>query len=545
MNGDLTMQKENSAGHVIPVPNPIDSDRISSASGPWTVTRIWVPMRWGWQTLTQRPILFLAASSFVLFGLLISISLSTTSVRNQFDPGDQMRIGTMIGVLLVQLAAIARFGMARNAVVGSVFFAIAISAAGWTVPLGSARPEPGPVLQSFTTFASLYSALGLVCALGAGSLMVRRVQAERRTANRQQLLERLFEVRQRLQTAVVTSDAPAGLVGHEWFRMARDHSHLTGWLLSGAIGLTSSLTLNAVDPRGVFLQEDSIDVKLAVAILFVQVSTWAGQVLIGFIAGRPVRAIWVGILGALASSAATFAISGPYGRDMWQATSVGETILLNTVMVLFAWLGGQGARLEENAAMQRRLNANNVEALNHEREELENLLRPAARRIGILAVDVKSSSKMKAAADPFDAEWSFREFQRFVSSVVNQHLGTIYSTAGDGAIAGFPTARSAVQAARALQADIGGFNQNRSRLLMPFRLRIGLNAGDVDDQLQRLEFTTVIDLAANAEALCPVGGIAASKAVVEETPDLHWQPLTESAEGAAIYEFVGERDGPA
>lgn len=503
-------------------------------------------LAWAWLALTRRPGVFLAVTSIALFLLLAGLRWARLSEWTPVDQGDQLRVGSVLGVWLVQVAAVMRYGRASLALLGGLAFSTAVVAASVVVPGASGRVRAAEAIQAWTTLASLSVGLSSLLAVGAGLYILRRQQAARRTATRQQLLERLFEVRQRLQVAVETDGTAVGLINQPWAHQARSHVFSLAVAVGLGLGSLSSFVLNVVDPQGQLLSTTgAAPFWIGLVSLLISVTLWSNQVAMGFLAGRPVRAIGAGTLAMAGTHAGSMMLSGPYGSAMYWSQSATENWVVSLLLVVLSWIGSLGARLEEHSARQRQFSANHREALNQEREELERLLRPAARRLGMMAVDVKSSSKMKAEADPFDAEWTFREFQRLVSRVTNLHLGTIYSTAGDGAIAGFPTARAALEAALDLHAEIETFNRQRSRLTIPFRLRIGLNAGEVDDALHRLEFTTVIDLAANAEALAPVGGIAATMPVVEETPDLGWLPSGLTVEGVELFFFPGLGEVPA
>ncbi|MCG9894360.1 MAG: adenylate/guanylate cyclase domain-containing protein, partial [Fimbriimonadaceae bacterium] len=133
------------------------------------------------------------------------------------------------------------------------------------------------------------------------------------------------------------------------------------------------------------------------------------------------------------------------------------------------------------------------------------------RDAAILAVDVARSTALKAAADPPDVEYSFREYQALVARTVQEAGGEVFATAGDGALASLPSAEAALLAARTIQTRINRFNQEINRL-RDFRLRIGLHAGSSAADFGATQHHELIDIAAHTEGMAPVGGIAATEA---------------------------------
>ena len=83
-------------------------------------------------------------------------------------------------------------------------------------------------------------------------------------------------------------------------------------------------------------------------------------------------------------------------------------------------------------------------------------------------------------------------------------------------MAAFDDAQAAFLAARTIQSRVADFNAHVSRLKDPFRLRIGIHCGEVSGNLDEVEFTAVLDIAAHVEAASQVGGIAVTESVVDQ-----------------------------
>jgi class 3 adenylate cyclase len=92
----------------------------------------------------------------------------------------------------------------------------------------------------------------------------------------------------------------------------------------------------------------------------------------------------------------------------------------------------------------------------------------------------------------------------------------VHSTAGDGAVVAFPSCTEGFAAAKRIQTDIEDFNRETNRLGSPFRLRVGLHVGRVAGELEKVQFTEVIDIAAHVQTVAPVGGIAMTELVAEQ-----------------------------
>jgi class 3 adenylate cyclase len=153
----------------------------------------------------------------------------------------------------------------------------------------------------------------------------------------------------------------------------------------------------------------------------------------------------------------------------------------------------------------------------------------------VMSVDVAGSSKMKMGAAPLLAEYSFREYQRYVAEIVEAHQGRIHSTAGDGVVAAFDSCRKACAAAREIQRGMFRFNNESNRLRTPFRLRIGLHMDSVAGDLRNVEFSRVIDVAAHVESVAPVGGIAVTEPVAKRLLGERLEPAPAPVDGIAVY----------
>lgn len=145
--------------------------------------------------------------------------------------------------------------------------------------------------------------------------------------------------------------------------------------------------------------------------------------------------------------------------------------------------------------------------------EIQDKLKSHQQVVTFMSVDVVGSTKLKAISEPLAVEYTFNEYHAYVEGIARKYGGRIHATAGDGVICAFETADSAFRAGRNLQAALIEFNTHRNRLARPIELRVGIHTGQVlGEDVQTVNFTHVIDIAAHLEKVCPVGGVAVSDA---------------------------------
>jgi len=180
------------------------------------------------------------------------------------------------------------------------------------------------------------------------------------------------------------------------------------------------------------------------------------------------------------------------------------------------------------------LEANDRATLLSELVQLQWRLADKALDVCVLVVDAVHSSRMKAESDPLVAEYAFRSYQAWIERVALRHKGRIHSTAGDGAVVAFPTSALAFAAAQALQADLERFNREENKLAISFRIRIGLHVGCVVAELDKVQFSEVIDIAAHVQEVSPENGIALSDAVARELQVSGLSELPELVDGQKV-----------
>ena len=147
---------------------------------------------------------------------------------------------------------------------------------------------------------------------------------------------------------------------------------------------------------------------------------------------------------------------------------------------------------------------------------LQEKLRSGEQSMTFVSVDIVGSTMMKERSDPLSIEFTFNEYHQFVERIVRRYGGRVHSTAGDGVTCAFDHPQSAFGAARTIQAGVMELNAYRNKIGVPIVLRVGVHTGtvvapDVDD-ITKLNFAHVIDIAAHMQKYCPPGGVAVSDA---------------------------------
>lgn len=382
------------------------------------------------------------------------------------------------------------------------------------------------LVGGFTTVAAL---------LGAYYQMV-KVDRQDAALCRQQLLERVFDLQTRLGSDAPRDYKPSPLRTRVLALRGR-------WLwcaigVGAALGLFSGLaTLGDLAPeRGSPAQMAGI-VPIAVGVGLILL-TFVSYPLLGFIAGTVARAALASTLVFVISSAAYCL---PLGSQAWTAmiheyqSQPGLSAGMFGLFLVLGVLGSVGARIEERNAHRIRLQMQDHAAILGEIIRLQQRLKKDFANVCILVVDCVGSTAMKQGADDLSVEYSFRSFQNLVAKVVTKNSGTIHHAAGDGAVAHFTSAESALLAAREIQTELSEFNRIENRLASPFRCRIGLHSGLVYGNVDDVVFTQVIDIAAHIEKSAPAGGIVATEAVVDQLPSEQFAQLAGEIDGQKVF----------
>lgn len=138
---------------------------------------------------------------------------------------------------------------------------------------------------------------------------------------------------------------------------------------------------------------------------------------------------------------------------------------------------------------------------------------PIQRKLAaILAADVHQFSRLMGE-DEAGTLADLRACRQIVDSVIAEHHGRIFGTAGDSVVAEFASAVSAVLCSVACQHAIAARNAQAGT--RPLQFRIGINIGDVIVEGDNL-YGDGVNVAARLEAMARPGAICVSAKVYDE-----------------------------
>lgn len=252
----------------------------------------------------------------------------------------------------------------------------------------------------------------------------------------------------------------------------------------------------------------------------------------------------IAVLGGLGNAAASSNIRGAaiaggvFGGVAMVAASAfgflfglvpGAVSLQPAPGLLFVFLaagGVAGALLNRLVELNRKLfglkdPVQERQALIQQLHELQDRLRSDERDVTFLSVDIVGSTKIKANNDQLDVEYTFGEYHGFVETVARKFGGQLHSTAGDGVTLVFEQPVAGYRAGRALLAGLFEFNSFRNRLGDRIAIRCGCHTGSVHaagDNLQRVNFAHVIDVAAHMQKQAEPGTMMVSEATAAFVP---------------------------
>jgi class 3 adenylate cyclase len=114
------------------------------------------------------------------------------------------------------------------------------------------------------------------------------------------------------------------------------------------------------------------------------------------------------------------------------------------------------------------------------------------------------SGKVKHGEPPEEVIVAFTEYWKIVDKAMSRRKGRLLNRFGDGAIYLFDDAELAVVAAKNTLEDLLKFNESGNDLKMDFKVRIGLNTGDVvhDPAVNTGDvFSRVLDIAGHLQKM--------------------------------------------
>lgn len=400
------------------------------------------------------------------------------------------------------------------------------------IVLSMPRPVPnlGVIVIGNIFIAIIFATLVFVTALLGKVAHERRERRNFERLSRQELLERLFQTKEALaKPPEPVAVAKPSRVSEFLSR----HVYVVALLTSVASSVVASIFYHRLDPEGLAFDPASQAQASPVGAIALALSflSFVLYVFVGYWSRSWRRVVPASILLVVGGYASAILDLPPLDRETLSNLTPAEhaiTLALIALTVSFGVLLHQTQTAARKALLRQ---ANDPTVLLADLVELEDRLRPPTVQVAVLVVDVAGSTAMKRDADPYDAEYSFREYQNLVAHTAAAHQGRVESTAGDGAVISFPTVPQALDCAREIHTRLPALNQTKNRLASPFRLRMGLHFGEVRGDLGEVQFTRVIDVAAHVEATAPVGGLALTQEAVNLLPPGIANPTRQEVDG--------------
>ena len=385
-----------------------------------------------------------------------------------------------------------------------------------------------------------YTGAGVVAALIGAWYRARGHEIKEEAMSRQELLERYFELQSRLQKGSPRQrlvgwfeDSLPARIFHSQPIITTVVTFMVISLAANLVGLMSPPETSRDSATFNFTSGNAASAVLGIGLLFSRVLAY---ILIGIFSRSIGAGMLLGLLGALVDYFFDWIPIGSFSfASSVRPVSLVLAGLSVAIAVLITGFSGLAAELQRRALRQSSLDNNDPATLLAEMLRIQWRLADQTQEICVMAIDAAKSAQMKANADPLAVEYSFREYQDWIREHVETFEGKVHSTAGDGAIVAFSNCALALSASRRLQTDLDRFNREVNELEMPFRLRIGLHAGTVVGQLDDVQFTEVIDIAAHIQSAATVGGIGVSGAVVARSEPDEFLPLAKEIDGQRMY----------
>lgn len=495
-----------------------------------------------WLKLTANPYLFCLITTVA--ALILGFFLSQ---------GEQVRTGgdgveitgavasTLFSVTwILQLACFFRHGVLKIVpLCGGIVVGISLLA-GFGFELATSNDGPAGIeliligILIFFLLTAVYSLFGAFFAIIGAFVRIKAEQRNKDRLGRQELLELLFDIETRLKTAQSSDRKVTTWRDSPLIRQITETPFAWAGVLGFGLSLISVLAMSGLASR-LNVSMESAQVGLLAGVLSLVILVC--QIGVAFLSGTVWRAVGTSLfMQFIALPPLLFPVSG-FGWqkfvETWQAQVIGGAVA-GFMVGLFA---GIAATIEQRRTEEKLLLLDDPETLLAEFLDIQKRLNPGPRSMTVMVVDAAKSSIMKSMADPFIAEWSFRAYQQLLERVADEFGGEVLSTAGDGAIITFDQTEMAMKAAWRTHEKIQEFNEKTNKLTMPFKLRIGIHKGMVMGQIDKVQYTDVIDIAAHVEAACQVGGVTVTEPVWESLTDKRGDRLSIAIDSFTVYQL--------
>lgn len=168
------------------------------------------------------------------------------------------------------------------------------------------------------------------------------------------------------------------------------------------------------------------------------------------------------------------------------------------------------------------------------------------KHLAFLSVDVVGSTTMKLGEDKLTIEHAFREYKTLVESILKEYGVWKSAWTPDGVMACFLRPDLGVSAARKIIRQLKAFNENVNQMKKIFRVRCGLNAGDVvaDESIPMEEIADeTVDVAGHLQKYAKPDSLWVSEEVWGQLSDQSgFNSVDTTVDGRKVRAWQGEGD---
>jgi tRNA A-37 threonylcarbamoyl transferase component Bud32/class 3 adenylate cyclase len=175
-------------------------------------------------------------------------------------------------------------------------------------------------------------------------------------------------------------------------------------------------------------------------------------------------------------------------------------------------------------------------------QKIEQALKSVKRKAcTFLSVDIVGSTTMKVGVDETDIAVSFHAYEDMLKKIFKQYDAWKQAWTPDGVMVCFLQEELAVGAAQRILQSLDNFNENHNRIGTPFRVRCGINEGEVpiyeDTNLERLA-DRVIDVAGHMQKEANRNSLWLSHELYSLLADKSgFHPIEKKVDGYEVYEW--------
>ena len=175
--------------------------------------------------------------------------------------------------------------------------------------------------------------------------------------------------------------------------------------------------------------------------------------------------------------------------------------------------------------------------------QIEHALKSAQqKRCTLLSIDVVGSTQMKIGERPTAIAATFQAYEEMVREMFDAYGVWKQTWTPDGVMACFLDRDLAVSAAKQVLIFLKKFNEHDNHLRTPFRVRAGLNEGELvifeDSSLEKVA-DRVVDVAGHMQKHANIDALWLSAEVFQELADpTGFRPVDAEVDGYKVYEWL-------